>query len=320
LGVYGFDARDGGLRVLGSTPGGNNPSFLAVDAAHQRLYAANEGSNQVAAFNFNLLDGGLALINRVASGGAGPAHVSVDGTGQFVFVANYNGGSIAVLPAVPDGGLSAASQVDPAGAQAHQIFSDGAGRFVYAPCKGANHVAQYSLSSGTLTPLSPASMATAAGAGPRHLALHPTLPKAYLINENVSTMQTLSIDSGGRLSSVQTLSTLPAGFTGNNTGAEVAVHPNGRFVFGSNRGHDSIARFSVDASSGQLTLLGHTPTGGRTPRHFSIDPSGDWLIVGNQNSNSVVLFHLDQATGTLTSRGNVATVTSPSFVGFVAVP
>ena len=314
--VFAFDERDGGLTALGTTMGGSGTSFLAPDVPRRRLYAVNEGSAQLAAFALEPADAGLTFLNRVSSGGNGPAHLSVDGTGQFVFAANYGAGTVAVLP-VTDAGLAAPTQILDAGVQAHQIFADPGNRFVYAPCKGSNHLAQYAFAGGQLTPLSPPVMPTAAGAGPRHLALHPTLPRAYLINELDSTLQTLAVANSGAMTSVQTLSTLPAGFSGANTTAEVAVHPNGRFVFGSNRGHNSIVTFAVDATSGQLTLLGHSPTGGNTPRHFSLDPSGRWLIGGNQGSNSVFLFSVDPLTGALTSLGLAATVTGPSYVGFV---
>lgn len=318
--AFAFDPADGGLAPLGTTNAGTGASFLAVDVARRRLYATNEGSNQIAAFALNPADAGLQFLNRVSSGGNGPAHVSVDGTGEYVFAANYNGGTVAVLRAVPDGGLSAPLQTLSPGGQAHQIFTDPTNRFAYVPCKAADHLAQYSFNAGTLTPLSPAVMATATGAGPRHLALHPTLPRAYLINELGKTLQTLDVSAAGTMSPVQTVSTLPSGFAGANTTAEVAVHPSGDFVFGSNRGHDSIATWRVDAVSGQLTLIGHTPTGGQTPRHFSLDPSGRWLLVGNQGSNTVTLFQVDAASGALTSRGVAANVTAPAFVGFVELP
>ena len=318
--AFAFNSADGGLTPLGTTAAGSGSSFLAADVARGRLYATNEGSNQIAAFALNPADAGLQFLNRVSSGGAGPAHVSVDRTGQFVMAANYGGGTIAVIPVVPGGGIAAPTQTLSAGGQAHQIITDATNGFVYVPCKAADQLVQYSFAAGMLTPLTPAFMSTANNAGPRHLALHPTLPRAYLINELGSTLQTLAISGSGAMTSVQTVSTLPSGFTGANTTAEVAVHPNGRFVFGSNRGHDSIATWRVDAVSGQLTLIGHTPTGGQTPRHFSVDPSGTWLIVGNQGSNSVVLFRVDPNTAALSSLGVVATVTSPAFVGFVELP
>lgn len=316
--VFAFED-DAGLRLLGEINGGAGSSFLAPDLARGRLYAVNEGSAQIAAFAFNANDAGLTLLNRVSSGGNGPAHVSVDRTGRFVFAANYSAGSVSVIP-VTDGGLAAPTQTLNMLGQAHQIFSDANNRFVYAPCKQADFVAQYVFDGGVLQPLNPPTLPTANNAGPRHLALHPTQPRAYLINELGNTVQTLSIDAQGKLTSLQTLSSLPSGFSGSNTGAEIAVHPNGRFVFASNRGHNSIARFAVDATSGQLTLLGHTPTEGNVPRHFSLDATGAWLLVGNQDSDSVVLFALDASTGALTSRGVVANVPDVTFAGFVTAP
>lgn len=317
--VYAFE--DAGLRLLSSVNGGSGSSFIAPDLWRGRVYAVNEGSGQIAAFSFTFdeSDAGLTLINRVSSGGNGPAHLSVDQSGRYVFAANYSAGSVAVIP-VTDAGLAAPTQTLNQLGQAHQIFSDANNRFVYAPCKAADFIAQYSFDAGVLTPLSPPTLATANGAGPRHLALHPTLPRAYLINELSSTVQTLAIDAQGRLTTVQTLSSLPSGFNAANTGAEIAVHPNGRFVFASNRGHDSIVRFAVDATSGELTLLGHTSTEGSSPRHFSLDANGKWLLVGNQQSGNVVLFELDDATGALTSRGVVAEVAGVAYAGFVTAP
>lgn len=318
--AFAFNSSDGGLTPLGTTNAGNGSSFLAIDVARGRLYATNEGTNQIAAFALNTQDAGLQLINRVSSGGSGPAHVSFDRTGQFVFAANYNGGTVAVIPVVPDAGLLPPTQTLTMLGQAHQIFTDPTNRYVYVPCKADDEVAQFSFAAGTLTSLNPAVMATDAGAGPRHLALHPTQPRAYLINELGNTLQTLDVSTTGALTPVQQVSTLPTGFNSGNTTAEVAVHPNGQFVFGSNRGHDSIVTWRVDQLTGFVTLVGHTPTGGQTPRHFSLDPSGNWLIVGNQGSGTLWLFKVNDVTGALTAVGQVATVTSPAFVGFVELP
>jgi 6-phosphogluconolactonase len=317
--TFAFDSADGGLTSLGTTAAGSGSSFLAVDVARGRLYVTNEGSNQIAAFALNTADAGLQFLNRVSSGGNGPAHVSFDGTGRYVFAANYNGGTVAVMP-VTDAGLAAPTQTLSSLGQAHQIFTDPSNRFVYVPCKLDDEVAQFTFNAGTLTALTPAAMRTDAGAGPRHLALHPTLPRAYLINELSNTLQTLDVATNGTLSSVQTVNTLPASFTNSNTTAEVVVHPNGQFVFGSNRGHNSIATWRVDAVSGLVTLVGHTLTGGQTPRHFSLDPSGRWLIVGNQGSNSLTLFRVDAVTGALTPVGSPTTVTAPAYAGFVELP
>lgn len=317
--VFGFNSTTGALTSLGTTAAGSGSSFLAIDVPRARLYVTNEGSNQIAAFTLNTADAGLTFLNRVSSGGNGPAHVSVDRTGRYVFAANYNGGTVAVIP-VNSSGLAAPSQTISSLGQAHQIFTDPTNRFAYVPCKLDDKVAQYSFNAGTLTALNPASMPTDAGAGPRHLALHPTLARAYLINELGNTLQTLDVSTSGTLSSLQTLPTLPSTFTMTNTAAEVAVHPNGQFVFGSNRGHDSIATWRVDQSTGLLTFVAHTATGGATPRHFSLDSSGHWMVVGNQDSNTLTVFSVNSTTGALTSVGSPVTVTGPAFAGFVELP
>lgn len=319
--AYAVNATTGTMTMLGATNGGANPSFLAFDVPRARLYAVNEGTpGQIAAFELRP-DAGLALINRVSSQGAGPAHVSVHPSGRFVMAANYTGGNIAILP-VRDGGLGSATDTDPSGGQAHQIISDATGRFIYVPCKAADHVAQYRFDAdaGVVTPLAPATVSTATGAGPRHLALHPGGQWAFLINELGDTMTSLRVAADGRLTAVDTKSTLPASFSGNNTCAEVQVHPNGRFVFGSNRGHDSIVTFAFDDTSGALTLVGHAPTGGTTPRHFELDPSGRLLLVANQGSGNVHALRVDPATGVLTPLGQQATVNSPAFVGMTVLP
>jgi 6-phosphogluconolactonase len=321
--AYAVNLSTGAMTSLGTTNGGTNPSFLAFDVPRARLYAVNEGTpGQVAAFELRP-DAGLSLLNRVSSQGDGPAHVSVDPSGRWVMVANYTGGNVAVLPVRSgDGGLGPSTETENSGGQAHQILADSAGRFVYVPCKAANSVAQYRFDSdaGTLSPLTPTTVATAAGAGPRHLALHPNGQWAFLINELSNTMTSMRVAADGRLTPVDTKSTLPAGFSGANTCAEVQVHPNGRFVFGSNRGHNSIVSFSFDNTSGALTLVGHAVTGGNQPRHFDLEPSGRLILVGNQGSGTVHALSVNAATGVLTPLGQQATVNAPAFVGMTLLP
>ncbi len=321
--AYGVNVSTGAMTLLGATSGGTNPSFLAFDVARGRLYAVNEGTpGQIAAFAL-FPDAGVRLLNRASSQGAGPAHVSVHPSGQFVLAANYTGGNVAVLPVLPgDGGVGPASDTDASGSQAHQILSNAAGDRVYVPCKGADHVAQYAFNrdAGALSPLTPATVSTASGAGPRHLAIHPSGGWAFLINEVNSTLTSLRIEPDGRLTPVDTKGTLPTGFTGTNTTAEVQVHPSGRFVFGSNRGHDSIVSFSFDSASGALTQVGHAPTGGATPRHFDLDPSGTLLLVANQGAGTVFALRIDPSTGLLTSLGRQAQVNAPAFVGMTRLP
>jgi 6-phosphogluconolactonase len=319
LRVFRFSTYDGGLLALGATTGGTATSFLAPDVQRGRLYAVNQNTSQVAAYRLDSSDGGLILLNKVSSGGANPNFVSVDRSGRFVFVSNYNGGNAAVL-AVTDAGLSAPIQVVPSGGQAHQMVIDADNRYVYVPCKKANHVAQYLFDGGTLVPLLPSVMSTEADAGPRHLAFHPSLPRAYLLNELDDTLQTLSIAFNGTLASIQVTPTLPLGVDGGaNSTAEVVVHPNGKFVYASNRGHNSIARFAIGPTTGLVTVLGHTPSGGDGPRHFSLDVTGRWLVVANRSSNGISLFRLDPGTGDLQFVATLS-VPSPAYAGFVALP
>jgi len=279
----------------------------------------------VSAFRIDAASGGLTFINRVSSQGNGPAHVSVDHAGKFVFVANYNGGTIAVLPVGADGTLGSAVATDAHGsnAQAHEAIIDATNQFLFTPNKGLSNISQYRFdaSNGQLTPNTPPAVALAAGAGTRHLAFHPTQPYAYAINELDDTMVTLAFNpSQGTLTPIQTLSTLPEGVNGsNNSCAEVQVAPSGKFVYGSNRGHDTIVIYAVSSQTGMLSLVGHQATGGATPRSFHLDVSGKVLLVANQNANQVVTFAVDTVTGLLTQRGSV-NVQAPSFVGVLYLP
>ncbi len=298
-----------------------SPSFLATTRTY--LYAVSESASRVGAYAIDGTTGALKFINDVASEGNGPAHVSVDATGRFVLVANYGAGTIAVLHVRADGGLDAASQTLSPGTNAHQILADPANHFVFVPCKGSDYIAQYTFDpqTGTLAPNAVPRLMTAAGAGPRHLAFAPDGAHAYLINELDSTIVALSYNSTtGRLTATQAISTRAAGATGTNTGAEVAVHPSGSFVYGSNRGDNNLAVFAVTPSTGALTLVGHTQTGGMTPRDFAIDPSGAWLYAANQGSSNVVTFAINASTGALNRTGTPLVATQPSFVGFVALP
>ena len=313
---YRVDTSSGALTPLARFPGATNPSFLAIDAPGRRLYAVNEiTAGSVTAFSMSA-GGALTLLNSTSSKGAGPAHVSLDGTRKWVLVANYGGGTAAVLPATWSG-VGASVDTESPGQNAHLIATEPSNRFAYVPCLGSNLVAQFSFdaATGMLTPTTP-SLATSGG--PRHLAFYPGGKFAYLLHETSSELSALSIDAtSGKLSLLQTLSTLPSGFSGTNSGAEVQVHPGGKFVYASNRGDDSIAVFAIDAVTGKLTPVSHHSTGGTRPRHFSLDPSGALLYAANQGTGTVFAFRVDQATGKLTSLGQVAAVSSPAFVGLV---
>ncbi len=313
--VFGFDPATGALAPRSTAPAGNNPSFLSAFGPH--LYAVNEGQRgQVAAFAIGA-QGALAFMNRVSSGGAGPAHLLA--TERFVLVAHYDDGVVTVMP-VTAAGVGAPIDSEHPGDNAHQVVLDPAGRHVFVPCLGSDLVAQFAFDplTGALTPNAVPSVASAAGAGPRHLAFHPNARWAYVINESDSTITTYDYDAAsGRLTArPRPVSTLPRGFSGSNTTAEIAVHPSGRFVYGSNRGDDSIAAFSVDATTGELALLSHTPTGGSSPRSFALSPDGRILLVANQLSATVHALAIDPVTGAVTALGKVADVPRPAFVGF----
>ncbi len=318
------NASTGATAAVGSVASfGSAPSFRAVDAAAKHLYAVDENATgQVGAYAIDQTTGALTFQNAVSSGGNGPPFVTVDGSGKWVLVANYGDGTVSVLPVQGDGSLGAPVQTLTAGANAHMIAPDPSNRFVFVPCKGADYVAQYLFDAtmGKLTPNATPTVATASGAGPRHIAFHPTLPVAYVIAENASTVTSYAFDtSAGTLSPTQTITTLPSGFSGTNTGAEVHVHPSGKWLFASNRGDDSIAVFALDAA-GAMTAHGFTKSGGTTPRDFSLDPSGSLLYAANQGTGNVVPFRFDASSGSLTSAGAAVTVPSASFVGFAALP
>jgi 6-phosphogluconolactonase len=300
---------------------GTSPSFLAVDGASRHLYAVDESTpGRVGAYDIDPTTGGLTFLNAVSSGGDGPPFVAVDG--PWVFVANYWSGSVAVLSVQGDGSLGAAVDVEMPGALAHSIVADPSDRFVFVPCKGSDHVAQFlfDASTGKLTPNAVPTMATAAGAGPRHLAFHPNGTIAYLIDETDSTMSELSLDvTNGTLSILQTMTTRPAGATGTNTAAEVHVHPSGKWLFGSNRGDDDIVVFALDAS-GRMSAPTFTKTGGTTPRDFAFDAAGAFLYAANQGSGNVVTFRFDASAGTLTQAGAPVTAASASFIGLAPLP
>ena len=240
----------------------------------------------------------------------------------WVFVANYTSGTVATLPVKADGSLGAPADTQSPGALAHMIVPDPSGRFVFVPCKGSDYVAQYvfDAATGKLAPNATPHLATAAGAGPRHLEFHPDGKHAYLIAENASTMTALAFDAtAGTLTALQTVSTLPGGFTGTNTGAEVHVHPSGKWLFGSNRGDDSIVVFPLDAT-GAMGTPTFAKSGGATPRDFALDPTGAHLYTANQGAGDVVAFGFDASSGALSAVGAPLPVASASFVGVFPLP
>ncbi|MBI3463757.1 MAG: lactonase family protein [Planctomycetes bacterium] len=337
---YHLDLASGSLTPAGATGGVGSPSFLAIHPSRKFLYAVSERGDPakgeaggVSAFALNPASGELTPLNQQSSGGAGPCHLVVDSAGKNVLAANYGGGSVVVLPIAEDGSLREAStfiqhegkSVHPqrqAGPHAHSINLDAANRFAVAADLGLDKVLVYRFDSaqGKLTPNDPPAAALSPGAGPRHFAFHPGGQFAYVINEMQSTLTAFSYDAKtGVLKDIQTISTLPPGFDGRNSTAEVQVHPSGKFLYGSNRGHDSLAIFAIDQGTGRLTAVGHQPTGGKTPRNFGIDPTGAYVLAANQGSDTVVVFRVDQQTGKLAPTGVKIDVPSPVCVKMISM-
>ncbi len=317
-----------------------NPSYLAVHPTRNFLYAANEvrtfsgkETGSVSAFAIDRATGKLRALNQQSSVGRGPVYLVVDRTGRNVLVSNYGGGSVAVLPIGKDGTLkpvsafiqhtgSSVNQQRQQGPRAHSINLDPGNRFAYAADLGLDKVLIYRFDAdkGSLVPNNPPFAAVQPGAGPRHFAFHPHGRFAYVINEIDVTLTAFSSDpQRGGLTAIQTVSTLPAGqaaMPGFST-ADVQVHPSGRFLYGSNRGHDSMVVFAIDEKSGRLSYVENEPTQGSTPRGFGIDPTGVYLLVANQQSDSVVVFRIDQQTGGLTPTGHQIELGSPVCVKVV---
>ncbi|WP_437275796.1 lactonase family protein [Sorangium sp. So ce375] len=332
--VFRLDGADGALSaVQGPLDAEMNPTFLAVDPAHEHLFAVNELnevdgelSGAVSAFRIDPQGGTLAFINRASSKGAGPAHLSTDRAGRFVLAANYGGGTAAVLPVGPDGALGQAVSDVSFGrrARSHHAVTDPANRFAFVTNLGLDTITQltFDADTGHMEPNDPPALELPARTTPRHLEFHPSGRFAYVINESAGSITTLSYEpSRGTFSALATVSTLPDGVSAeDNACAEVQVSPSGKFVYGSNRGHDSIAIFAVDPERGTLTPAGHASTQGMTPRHFQISPTGKLMLVANQDSNNIVAFHVDDATGALEPTGRVTEVPEPTYVGIVALP
>lgn len=334
-----FDASSGKLsapELAAETP---NPSFLAVHPSRRLLYAVSEIGNYegrktgaVSAFSIDAASGKLTFLNRVSSGGGGPCHLVVDQTGKNVLVANYGGGSVAVLPIQSDGTLAEASafvqhtgsSVNPKRQQqphAHSINVSANNRYAVAADLGLDQVLVYRFDAtkGLLSANQPPFAKVKPGAGPRHYAFHPNGRFAYTINELHSTVTAFAWNGRrGTLAELHTASTLPEDFKDVSHTAEVQVHPSGRFLYGSNRGHDSIAVFAIDRK-GTLNPVERVSTGGKTPRNFGIDPTGSYLFAANQNSDNVVVFRIDKASGRLTPTGTVLEVYAPVCVKFVGL-
>lgn len=333
-----FNPADGKLSEPELAAELTNPSWVVLHPKRRALYSVAETSNYqgqktgaVAAFALEAATGKLTKLNELPSHGTSPCHVTVDRSGRCAVVANYGTGSVACYPIKSDGSLGEASAViqhtgsgpNPSrqqGPHAHQAVISPDNRFVFIPDLGLDKVMIYRLdpAKGTLTPNDPPFASTPPGAGPRHMAFHPKGRYAYVICELTSVIAAYSYDaSRGAFTMLESVSTLPPDFSGRNSTAEIEVHPNGRFLYGSNRGHDTIAVFAIDPSKGTLTLVEHVSTQGKTPRNFKIDPSGNFLLAANQDTDNVLVFRIDPSTGRLSPTGQTVQVGAPVCIEFL---
>lgn len=335
-GIYAFDF-DSSVGVL--TPKGlaaetTSPSWVAIHPNGKFAYAANENSKEsaVTAFSIDSKTGKLTQLNQLPALGEDPCYLSFDKTGKYLFAANYTSGNVVVFPILPDGKLGEhTANVKDAGTlgpnkarqeapHAHWIQVSPDNRFVFVSDLGLDAILSYRFDAtkGTLTPNDPPAGKLKPGSGPRHVAFSPNGKFVYVISELSNTVTAFSYDaSKGTLSEFQILSTLPDGFVGRNDDAEISVHPNGKWLFASNRGHDTIAVFAISAADGSLKHVGEFPTGGKEPRHFSIDPTGNFLLAENQNTDSIAVFRIDAATGALSQVSLAKDIPSPVCLAFL---
>jgi 6-phosphogluconolactonase len=350
-GIYAFsyDTDSGKLTPKGVAAETADPSFVAIHPSGKYAYAVNETGKQstVSAFALDAQTGQLTLLNQLPALGEDPCYISFDKTGKFVLIANYTSGNVAVFPILPDGklgehtaaltdsGTLGPNQERQEGPHAHWIELSAHNRYAYVADLGLDRVLIYKFDAakGTLTPgdASPPAATAAAGSakpndafsatlspgtGPRHVAFSRAGNFMYVLGEVKSTVTVFANDSNESYRAIQTISTLPAGFSGRNDTAEIAMHPNGKWLYASNRGNDTIAVFEVEPGKGTLRLVADVPTGGKEPRHFAIDPAGKYLLAENQNSDTIVTFRIDPASGKLTRTGDVAQVPAPVCLAF----
>ena len=337
-----FDANTGKLSPAELAAEAKDPAWLALHPNGKFLYAIDESADTkrtpgqgIGAYALDTKTGALALLNRQSTGSSGACHITVDATGRTILVANYGGGGVSAVTLHPDGRLGAigsviqhtGSSVNLArqkGPHAHQIITSADNRLAFVPDLGIDRVLIYDINPATaqLTTHTPASASLPPGSGPRHLAFHPNNRFAYVISEMLCTMTAFRYDAAaGSLTALQTLSTLPPGESvakGTST-AEVQVHPSGKFLYGSNRGHHTIVVYTIDAQTGQLTYVENASTLGQTPRHFALDPTGGWLLAENQDSHTVAVFRIDQQSGRLTPTGPLVEVSSAVSAVFVPI-
>jgi len=328
--LYKFNANDGSLHFLNTTEDVKNPSYLAIDPKRNLLIAVNETeefegkkSGAVTSFSINSSNGSLQKLSQVASGGSSPCYVSINKNGSHAFVANYSGGNVAVFPILSNGIMQPYSDLKQHqgsgpvdgrqnGPHAHSIVLSPDAHFALAADLGIDQVISYGINEkeGLLELKNEFDLTQ--GSGPRHLVFHQNKKLAFIISELNSTISSCTYDAKtGKLTQVMTVSTLPEGFEGTNSCADIHVSPDGRFLYGSNRGHDSIVIFAIDQKTGKLEYVDHRSVNGKTPRNFMIDPTGKFLLAANQDSNNIVVFKIDKETGKLKTNGVEVKVSKP---------
>ena len=307
-----------------------NPSWLTLDPHRPVVYSAHGEEHEATAYSIDPATGRLRVLNRQPTQGKNGVRLGIEASGRYLVCANYSSGTVAVLPIEPNGSLGALRDLVPltgktgphpteqTSAHPHDVAFDPRGRFCLVPDKGLDAIFVFRVDEGgKLVPGAPASVASRPGAGPRHAGFHPTSPFAYVLNELDSTLIAYRFDAAaGALEPRQTLTTLPPGWNGRNTTSEIAVAPSGRFVYASNRGHDSVVVFAVEPGTGALSPVAWEPTQGKTPRFIGLDPAGAPLYAANQDSDTIVAFRVDRQSGTLTPTGNVVPAGSPSTIVF----
>lgn len=330
-----FDTETGALSKPQLIEKADAPSYFVINPDGKRLYTTNfRGAGGISAYRIDPKTGALTLINRISGNGASTTYVGLDQSGRFALAANFERGHIAAFRINDDGSLGertaydihTGSSVNPARQSRtypHCIITDPTNKFALIPDLGLDKLFVYRFSDrdGTLIANDPPFVSVKPGAGPRHVRFHPNQKWAYLINEMGSLVNGYTWDAGsGKPTEFQSISSLPANFTGENNSAEIEVHPTGKFLYVTNRGHDSIAAFSIDQMTGKLALIQHVPSQGRIPRNFAFDPTGKWMLCTNQESNSAVVFRIDQETGKLTQVGPSIEILAPCCERFLPVP
>jgi 6-phosphogluconolactonase len=329
-----FDGATGKMSAVEVAGDTKDPSWVVVHPGGKYLYSVNETgkASTVSSFAIDSKNGKLTLLNQLPSLGEDPCYLSFDQTGKFLLVANYTSGTVAAFPILADGklaehtglqqhsGMLGPNKERQDGPHAHYIAPSAQNRLVYAADLGLDRVLIYEFDSakGSLgQPETKASVEVAPGTGPRHIAFSSSAKFMYVVGEMTSTVTVLAKENQGTFHAIQTAKMLPAGFSGRNDAAEIEIHPSGKFLYASNRGHDSIVVYAINQANGLLRQIADVPTGGKEPRHFAIDPSGTFLLAENQLSDTIVEFRLNSATGELTPTGETLSVPSPVCLVFV---